>query len=462
MATTQNVAGNAPSLTILDPAVIRPVQYDNDELPRPTETEIGLNTFADKPAEPEVAAETIEKVPSICDPMNKTRLFAVCLASLANGFNDAGAGAVIPYVETHYGIGYAIVSLIFVGQALGFIFAAIFLDDLRAILGRAKVFGLANIVLVCGYIPIVTTAPFPLIPVAFCLVGFGAAINIALGNLFCGGLQNGTIILGLLHGCYGFGGTISPLIATAIVSTEGTLWSRFYFINLCFAVLVFSLTVWSFWGYEKELSAATKESEKPKEQSTLHAVLLTLRMRIVLLGAIFIFAYQGAEVSISGWVISFLIDARGGSPKSIGYVTAGFWGGITIGRFALSGLGQRWGEKRFVYGFTVIAFVFQLLIWLVPNIIGSSIATAIVGLVLGPIYPYGVAVFMRNMTKRESLQGMVTITAFGSLGGAVAPFVTGLLAQTIGTFVLHPICIFLYAIMLACWYSIPSGSKRQE
>ncbi|KAF5547675.1 hypothetical protein FMEXI_5001 [Fusarium mexicanum] len=462
MATTQNISGNAPSLTVLDPVVIRLVHDDIEELPRPTETEIGLHTFSDKPAEPEPGVEFIERVPSIWDPMNKMRLFAVCLASFGNGFNDAGAGAVIPYVETHYSIGYAMVSLIFVGQALGFMFAAIFLDDLRAILGRAKVFGLANIVLVCGYLPIVTTAPFPLIPIAFCLVGFGAAVNIALGNLFCGGLQNGTVILGLLHGCYGFGGTVSPLIATAIVSANGTVWSRFYFMNLCFAVLVFSLTVWSFWGYEKELSAAIRESEKPKEQSTLHAVLLTFRMKIVLLGAIFIFAYQGAEVSISGWVISFLIDTRGGSPKSIGYVTAGFWGGITIGRFALSGFGQRWGEKPFVYGFTVGAFAFQLLIWLVPNIIGSSIATAIVGLVLGPIYPYGAALFMRSMTKRESLRGMVTITAFGSLGGAVAPFVTGLLAQSIGTFILHPICIFLYVIMLACWYIIPPGSKRQE
>ncbi|KAF5566017.1 hypothetical protein FPHYL_3930 [Fusarium phyllophilum] len=318
MATTQNTSRNASALTILDPVVIRPAHYDNDELPRPAETEIGLDTFSDKPAEPEAAVEPIEKVPRIWDPMNKARLFAVCLASPANGLNDAGAGAVIPYVETHYSIGYAIVSLIFVGQALGFMFAAIFLWT-----GKHS-------------------------PLGFC-----AAINIALGNLFCGGLQNSTVILGLLHGCYGFGGTINPLIATAIVSTEGAVWSRFYIINLCFAVFVFSLTVWSFWGYEKELSAATKESEKPKQQSTLHAVLLTLRMRIVLLGAIFIFAYQGAGVSISGWVISFLIDTRGGSPKSIGYVTAGFWGGITIGRFALSGIGQRWGEKRFVYGFTV-------------------------------------------------------------------------------------------------------------
>ena len=48
----------------------------------------------------------------------------------------------------------------------------------------------------------------------------------------------------------------------------------------------------------------------------------SFKSKIVLLGALFIFAYQGAEVSISGWVISFLITARNGDPASVGYVSA--------------------------------------------------------------------------------------------------------------------------------------------
>ncbi len=198
------------------------------------------------------------------------------------------------------------------------------------------------------------------------------------------------------------------------------------------------------------------------EGSIFSSIISSLRTRVVLLGAIFIFSYQGAEVSISGWVISFLIDTRDGNPANVGYVTAGFWAGITVGRFVLSGPAQRWGEKSFVFGFSAVAIAFQLLVWLLPNIIGNAIAVAIVGLMLGPIYPCAAAVFMRNMTKREAFRGMVTITAFGSLGGAVAPFVTGVLAQTAGTFVLHPIVIFLLIVMMCCWYGIPSTSKREE
>ena len=60
--------------------------------------------------------------------------------------------------------------------------------------------------------------------------------------------------------------------------------------------------------------------------------------RTTLLGALFIFFYQGAEVAISGWVISYLIQYRDGDPSQVGNVTSGFWGGITGERFRPAGL----------------------------------------------------------------------------------------------------------------------------
>jgi len=42
------------------------------------------------------------------------------------------------------------------------------------------------------------------------------------------------------------------------------------------------------------------------------------------------------------------------------------------------------------------------------------------------------------------------IAGAGSSSGAVAPFTTGILAEAVGTFVLHPVCIALYVAMLAC------------
>lgn len=292
-------------------------------------------------------------------------------------------------------------------------------------------------------------------------------------------MKNGTVLLGTMHGTYGIGGTIGPLIATSIVSKLGAdAWHRYYLLTIALTVVNAFFFFWSFWGYENEATtaeAAATTSPSPLTvvsssggqadaavRPELSGMLRAFQSRLVLLGATFIFAYQGAEVSISGWVISFLIAARNGNPTAVGNVTSGFWGGITLGRFALSPVGARVGEKRFVFFLTGGAAVFQLLVWLVPNIVGEAVSLAVVGLLLGPVYPCAATVFTRGLSRREQVSGLGVISAFGSSGGAVAPFATGLLAQAVGTFVLHPIAIGLFGAMAVCWFAIPTTRKRTE
>ncbi|KAI0387541.1 MFS general substrate transporter [Hypomontagnella monticulosa] len=414
------------------------------------------------PAEP---LDAFDALPTLNDPpMNKYRLASCCFQNFLGGLTDSAPGALIPYIETHYNIGYAVVSLIFIGNALGFIMAAPFVDQIRQRLGRAKAIALSQICVSLGYIPLIVAAPFPVVAIAYFLVGFGFAIQLAIGNVFCANLRNSTTMLGAMHGSYGVGGTIGPLVATSIVST-GAIWSRYYLLTLGLAVFNACFSTWTFWNYENELggsesAALTQTSSRGAEQ--MSAMLIAFKSKVVLLGAIFIFAYQGAEVSISGWVISFLIAARGGDPESVGYVTSGFWAGITIGRFLLSPVGARIGEKLFVYILVVGAAIFQLLVWLVPNIIGEAVSLAIVGLLLGPVYPCAAYVFTRNLSRQDQVSGISVISAFGSSGGAVAPFTTGLLAQAAGTFVLHPIAIALFGGMMLCWFGLPNVRKRTE
>jgi MFS family permease len=122
----------------------------------------------------------------------------------------------------------------------------------------------------------------------------------------------------------------------------------------------------------------------------------------------------------------------------------------------------RVGEKRFVFAVGVLAIVFQLLVWLVPNIIGDSIAVALVGYVLGPIAPCSIVIFMRLLPRSIQTISASFISSAGSSGGAVWPFLTGLIAQSKGTYVLHPICIGLFILMLGCWAILPEVEKRRE
>ncbi|KAL8731644.1 MAG: hypothetical protein Q9166_003332 [cf. Caloplaca sp. 2 TL-2023] len=462
-----HVRHTAPDIHELDELTFGDRYNGPSELPTPNgaETPITPNELEmSRPPSPRTE-EVVEAMQTLTSPsMNKWRLLSACMMCFGNGLNDSAPGALIPYMEKNYSIGYAIVSLIFITNAIGFISAAPSTQPLLARLGRARTLLLAECIMMAGHIMLVCTPPFPVVVLSFFFTGLGQAINLALNNTFCANLANHSIPLGLFHGSYGIGGTVGPLMATALVST-GRKWSSFYFISMGITALNLCMAYWSYRNYETDNpSQAHLLRRTPSGRKTLKSTLLkqALKNKTTILGSLFIFAYQGAEVSISGWVISFLISYRQGDPSRVGYVTAGFWAGITIGRFALTHPAHKIGEKIAVIGLIVGATLFQLLVWFVPNVVGEGVAVSIVGLLLGPVYPCSTAVYSRLLGKDIQMSSLAIVSALGSSGGAVAPFFTGLLAQQAGTWVLHPICVGLFGGMVVLWGCLPRMGKRKE
>ncbi|KAK7549323.1 major facilitator superfamily domain-containing protein [Phyllosticta citricarpa] len=409
-------------------------------------------------------------------PMNKWRVLCACVVYFANGLNDSAPGALIPFMEASYHISYAVVSLIFVTNAAGFIASAFFTDVLLDKLGRASTLALGEAIMLLGYIILVCTPPWPAVVAAFFPLGFGYAINLALNNVFCANLYGSTIILGFAHGSYGIGGTVGPIAATAMASHR-IVWSRFYFLLLGTRLICVLFNTWAFWSYDKEAQSpllvelerlgstrgvALDAEEVKQQRSKLRLLKQALRNRTTIIGALFIFAYQGAEVAVAGWVTSFLLKYRGGEPETVGYATAGFFGGITLGRFALAPVAHRFGEHPSVYVFIVGGIILQILVWQVPNLVSSTILVAFLGLILGPIYPCVQTIFSRLLPRNIQVPAVGFIASAGSSGGAVAPFFTGLIAQVRGTWVLHPICVSLFASMLVGWWALPAVRKRTD
>ncbi|EXJ84843.1 hypothetical protein A1O3_05517 [Capronia epimyces CBS 606.96] len=403
-------------------------------------------------------------------PKNRWRLASSSLAFFLMGVNDAATGALIPYLEAEYKIGYAVVSLIFVTNAVGFISMAPVTQIIDGRLGRARSLMIAMGLLTGGYVAIVCTPPFPVVVVSFYFMGCGMALFLAMTNAFIVNLLNGTVILGFCHGLYGLGGIVSPLMATAMVS-HGVHWAYFYLIPLSLSLSSLFFLGWTYKGFENDMAVrllttlertASRQASASGEPSKWQLLKHALGNRVTLLGATFIFFYQGSEVAISGWVISYLIHYRNGNPAHVGNVTSGFWAGITVGRFVLTHFAHKLGEKLSVLLLIVGAAVCQLLVWLVPNIIGDAVAESIVGLFLGPVYPCATAVLSKLLPRSIQIGSLSVVTSMGSSGGALVPFITGLLAQKLGTVVLHPIVLISSAGMTVAWLLLPRISKRTE
>ena len=64
----------------------------------------------------------------------------------------------------------------------------------------------------------------------FIIAGFGNGIEDAAWNAWAGNLANANEVLGFLHGFYGLGAVLSPLVATTLMTKSGWMWYEFYYI----------------------------------------------------------------------------------------------------------------------------------------------------------------------------------------------------------------------------------------
>lgn len=225
------------------------------------------------------------------------------------------------------------------------------------------------------------------------------------------------IWLGVVHGSYGVGCLVAPFVATAIASLERRKedeekWMLFYYFPLGLSVINCLLVIAAFrgeiglcfrFGFKfpsssslsfwrtRPASHPTPEPEPPAENEarqngafTEIKQLLTLKPLYTL--SLFFFLHLGVCFTAAGWVVQYLIQARHGAPSTTGYVPAGFYGGVVLGRFLLAEPTHRFGERRMLLGYSAAAFVCQLVFWLVPNLVSAAVAFAVLGGCLGPFF----------------------------------------------------------------------------
>ena len=94
----------------------------------------------------------------------------------------------------------------FVAAATGLLCTAFIIEPVKKILGTANTFMFAQALFACSQTLTILTPPWPLVLVACFLMGVGAATPIALANVFVSNFENGTALMGLMHGCYCIGG----------------------------------------------------------------------------------------------------------------------------------------------------------------------------------------------------------------------------------------------------------------
>ncbi len=362
------------------------------------------------------------------------------------GANDGAFGVLLPSLIAHYGVDKATISLLFLASALGYLTAAFNSGPLVGRLGYRLFLmgGLGSFLL--GATTYSLMPPFALILLAALLVGFGIGCIDAGLNAYIASLPSNTAKLNYLHAFFGAGAWLGPVVASGLLTAQFG-WNSVYVIWIALSLSVLVGVALTFRGEQ----AIPRDAAAPKERS---ALLTALRLRVVWLGAIFLFFYVGTEISMGNWSFSFLTEARGGSTLFSGWAVSGYWLGLTLGRLTLANLARKVGNWRLIQGCLAGVLLGVLIVWLAPNEAVSALGLALTGFCLGPIFPTTIALMSGLVEARILPSAVGFLASLASLGGALFPWLAGNLAQQVGLWTLLPYGMLLTGVMFCVWLAL--------
>ncbi|KAH7340996.1 major facilitator superfamily domain-containing protein [Rhizoctonia solani] len=335
-------------------------------------------------------------------------------------------------------------------------------------------------------------APFPAMIVGFGFSGIGISLLSGQYNAFVAAQKSAGRYLGWLHGFYGVGAFASPLVGQTLLA-RGWQWPRFFIISVCLGCINTILILYTFHTTQQEFqeekakaiellrqeheaieleartndgeatiaSRTTRRRSRSRSAGERSAMRMTLASPVVWVFAIFLCTYTGSETTTGGWIVSFLLKERNADPDTVGYVASGFWGGLAVGRLLLGQMSPYIGlkrEKHLVHIYIGIALVMTVLVWKVPSFVGNAFCTAIVGFVLGPIFPTSLSLATKLLPTEIHMTALATMSSFASIGSALYPFITGVIANTKGVAVLQPMMLGILSVMAGLWCFFPTRS----
>ncbi|KAF9023671.1 MFS general substrate transporter [Hymenopellis radicata] len=344
-------------------------------------------------------------------------LGALCWALFLEGWNDGTTGPLIPRIrELYHGIILGAVTVVWLERRFGF--------------GKTIIIG--SFLQLSGYV------------VSQC-------------NAFVGSLKRRrSLKLCLLHASYGelhapvsvpflrpFHRLVSQLCGTGpfhyIISAS------FAVVNIVILVVVFRLK--------------RREALLLEEGQDLGTAPRWIEMCIAVhLLTAFVLVYIGVEVTIGGWIVSFALQERDGGPNS-GYISSGFFGGLTIGRLVLIWVNSKVGEYRVIFIYGILAIILEITIWTVPSLIENAVAVSFIGIVLGPMFPLLIGHASRIIPSSIFTGCLSWITGIGAAGSTAIPFATGVLASRYGIASLQPLIVGMMSFLLLTWAFVPKDRR---
>jgi FHS family L-fucose permease-like MFS transporter len=224
------------------------------------------------------------------------------------------------------------------------------------------------------------------------------------------------------------------------------------YVGLGIALVVLAIAIGSF-KLPKIPQAQHKVGEKVNDSIWRHPNLI--------LGAIGIFVYVGAEVAIGSFLVNYFSQPEIGglTEKVAASFVAFYWGGAMVGRFIGSGLLQKMNTGRLL-GICAVCAAALVTMSMIGTGHFAMYSIILVGFFNSIMFP---SIFTLGVAELGPLTGDGSgIMIMAIVGGAIIPLAQGAIADRIGihhAFFLPVIC-YLYILYFALSGSKPNSERH--
>ena len=365
------------------------------------------------------------------------------------GLPDGMLGTAWPAMRHSFGAPVGDLGLILLVNTIGSVAVAAFVGRLIQRLGVSVLLAVACSCAALGGVGYVAAPGLWLILAIGPL--FGAAAGMMDGGLNTAiALTGRPRLLNLLHGFYGIGTAVGPLVVTAAILAGS--WRPAYLL-----LVALDLAAAALWALHHRRTPAPGALRAPagggadQSPDVIDPAATWSRRRVVSvlsLGLIVFFVYTGLEVSAGQWETSYLRGHLGLSASSAGLAAFGYWGALTAVRIGLA-LPARPVPLRHVIGWGMAASVgAAALIWWQPSTAAVVTGFVILGAALAGIFPALIATTPQRIGDQRAQHAIAWQVGAAAAGGSGISAVIGLLIDTTSLAVLGPALLALALLLV--------------
>jgi fucose permease len=386
-------------------------------------------------------------------------LLVIAFTAFASlGLPDGALGVAWPSICRAFGLPLSRLGVLLAAAMIGYLASSFASGWLVTRLGVGPLLLWSSVLMTLSSLGFALAPAWPVVVVSGTLAGLGAGAVDAGINAFAAARLPPRLV-SWLHAAYGAGAMLGPVLITGVL-TAGLSWRWGYgalggllgAMALCFAVTRGS---WRTGEPRAGDPAAAAGGPGPPVARGLE----TLRRPAVWLNIALFFVYTGLEATAGQWTYTLFTESRGVPPALAGASVAGYWGGMTAGRLAAGALTRRFPAATLLGAATLGAPAAAVLVSLDAGWLVGGLGLALVGVLLGPIYPLLISGTPRRLGTRYATHAIGFQVAAAYLGAAAIPGLAGVLAHAIGLEVIGPfIAVVALALRLLYGHSARTGA----